>query len=372
MLLAGVVAAADSTSSEATKTTAATTTSDESKSETKTTADATDSSASETTKAKTSESESQSRSESTSASATASATATSSKSGSSKTTASTTSYAAIVITASNTNNGGSQTGSFSGLPTLSSTGVPVPTIVIPTNEYNPFLKQQSVPEGTVFIAVGSILGAIAIAVVAWNIALAIINRRNTRNFTEFGVNPVPLMTEVTDTNNQGNNSGGGSGLESSGVGMFNANNKDSSRSRSMINSGLFFSPTAQVLSSANQQNSSMTNPSLTSSNGSTLGVGVMGAPGTSRASVYVPAGYYDGTNGGAKSVRHMSMYSMSNVSVANTPPPRMPSASGYLMPSAGSSSRLSQNLQDEDFSQPKQTNRAPSAYLDDFLGFDHK
>jgi hypothetical protein len=301
----------------------------------------------------------------------------------SATTSTSISYSAIVITAVNTNNDGSSgskpTLSKSKMPTLSTTGVPVPTVTVPSNEFNPFLKQSTIPEGTVFIAVGSILGAIALAVIAWNVALAIIHRRNARHFHDIGSDPTPLMTDIKDFNhgyNAGNNgagAGGNNNLEhGGGVGMFGASNKDASRSRSMINSGLFFSPTAQVLNSAQGQNNlNSANPSITSSMASsTAGVGVIGGPG--RASVYMPAGYYDGTgNGGARSVRHMSMYSMSNASMGgghqSTPPP-MPLSSLSVSNSAGNP-RISQLATGEQ-QQPRQSVRAPSAYLDDFLGFD--
>lgn len=293
------------------------------------------------------------------------------------------SYSAIVITAVNTNNDGSAgskpTLSRSKMPTLSTTGVPVPTVTVPSNEFNPFLRQSTIPEGTVFIAVGSVLGAIALVVIAWNVALAIIHRRNTRHFHDIGSDPTPLMTDIKDYNHGYNagNSGAGAGGNNNpehvgGVGMFGAHNKDTSRSRSMINSGLFFSPTAQVLNSAQGQNNlNSANPSLTSSMASTTaGVGVIGGP--ARASTYMPAGYYDGTgNGGARSVRHMSMYSMSNASMGaghqSTPPP-MPS-SGLSVPNSASNPRISQ-LSTGDQQQPRQSVRAPSAYLDDFLGVD--
>ncbi|KAF5092518.1 hypothetical protein D0Z03_002820 [Geotrichum reessii] len=262
------------------------------------------------------------------------------------------------------------------MPTLSTTGVPVPTVTVPSNEFNPFLKQQKAPEGTVFIAVGSVLGAIALVVIAWNVALAVIHRRNARHFHDIGSDPTPLMAEIKDPYagyNSGNTGAGAGGLNNSdhsgGVGLFGANNKEASRSRSMINSGLFFSPTAQVLNSAQVQNANSANPSITSSMASsTAGVGIIGGPG--RASVYMPAGYYDGSgNGGARSVRNMSMYSMSNASMAGghqaTPPPG--AMSMLSVPNSTSNPRISQLAAGE---QQRPSVRAPSAYLDDFLGFD--
>ncbi|PBP25118.1 hypothetical protein BUE80_DR004075 [Diplocarpon rosae] len=69
--------------------------------------------------------------------------------------------ASITGTATATTGGG-----LSGLPKLSNAIQPV-TATIPPTANAPFMKQSNLPEGTVFIVVGSILGFMALSVLLW-------------------------------------------------------------------------------------------------------------------------------------------------------------------------------------------------------------
>lgn len=314
-----------------------------------------------------------------------------------KTTSSSFSYSVLKITAVNSNNdASSNTGSMAKLsstqtsnsmpamPTLSSTSstaVATPTVTVPSNSNNPFMRQSSLPEGTVFIAVGAILGGIVVAIFAWHIALAFIHKRNLKKFTSTNqVYTAPFMDESKDfysdtPGTAGAGTFGGHAYRAGGTNRKSlvpgagkdTENSASERTRSMINSGLFFSPTAEVMNSVNHAN--QTNDSLTSSI-STAGVGIATNARSSvpRASVYMPAGYYGGSQGGApsmmsggRSVRHMSM---TNASMTGGPPP------GGAGGRPGSSARMSHLNVGGGGPEVRESVRAPSAYLDDFLGAD--
>lgn len=51
--------------------------------------------------------------------------------------------------------------------TSSSTTTPIPTVTVPPTAGAPYMQTSSTPEGTVFIAVGAVLGFLGLAVLAW-------------------------------------------------------------------------------------------------------------------------------------------------------------------------------------------------------------
>lgn len=251
------------------------------------------------------------------------------------------------------------------------------------------------------------------AVFAWHLALAFLHKRSLKKFalTNVDYTPAPLMGEskggkfggptygehaALAASGRGSTLGlGGAGTDGVSGAAAGGLNSAHDRTRSMINSGLFFSPTAEVMNSAQGANNHASD-SLTSTMGSSAGVGIVtnmknGAP---RASVYMPAGYYGGSQGGApsmmsggRSVRHMSM---SNISMSGVPYGGNGAASvmsgggaggsgsnnaGLRVPTPGTgpgNSRLSQHMgggeQQQQQQQQRESVRAPSAYLDDFLG----
>lgn len=299
------------------------------------------------------------------------------------------SYSRVQITAVNSNNDDSNTGlptlTGNALPTLSSTGVPKPTVTVPSNANNPFMSQSNLPEGTVFIAVGAILGGIVAAVFVWHLMVAFMHKRNLKKFTSTNqVYTAPFMDENKGLYSDNAPSGGagattyGGHAYSGSVGavrksLLPNHEKPSTdaRTRSMINSGLFFSPTAEVMNNASQANQA--NDSFTSTVGSTAGVGIAAGNRASvpRASVYMPAGYYGNQGGraasmmsGGQSVRNMSM---SNISFSGgAAPHQAPSISGSTRPNSTYMQQGGGGGQPEG----RETVRAPSAYLDDFLGAD--
>lgn len=264
-----------------------------------------------------------------------------------------TSYNPVVITAVNTIDSDSNskpTATLSRLvmPTLSSTGVPLPTVTVPSNSNNPFMAQSNMPEGTVFIAVGAILGGIVAAVFAWHIVLALVHKRTVRKFNDaYAAGSDRLYTE-SKPRYRDVEAGrtGASGPASAG----SPRDPGSGSTRSMINSGLFFSPTAEVMHSVNHHMGPGTttyNPatsgldSMTSTMGSGGGggAGVGIATRSSRASnSYLSPGVAAMQGSSARSAKNMSMYSVGSSSYRPAP------------------------------SKPAAEVRAPSAYLDDFLG----
>ncbi|KXT10216.1 hypothetical protein AC579_3734 [Pseudocercospora musae] len=59
---------------------------------------------------------------------------------------------------------------LTGLPTIAGAGIP--TLVIPYTANAPFMQKSSMPEGTVFIAIGAVLGFMGACVLAWRGLLA--------------------------------------------------------------------------------------------------------------------------------------------------------------------------------------------------------
>lgn len=258
----------------------------------------------------------------------------------------------VIITASNTLNTGAASGlpglgSLSAMPTLSSTGVPIPTVTVPSNSNNPFMKQSTLPEGTVFIAVGCILLGILLAVVGWNLALFII-AKNSRDiqYTPAGGfgskegHSKPIFSDDVKRSEKMDssmlNGGAQAGAAKGGDG--------SEKVKSMYKSGLFFSPTAEVMSSAQNQHlrgsSFYANAdSLTSTfNSANLG----GNVGTPRSSTYMPSGYYaPTTSAGVSGNPTSSIYS-------TAPSVQAPGNRNTMLGT-------------------RESVRAPSAYLDDFL-----
>lgn len=275
---------------------------------------------------------------------------------------------AVQITAVNTlnQNGNSKMpglNSISAMPTLSSTGVPIPTVTVPSNSNNPFMSQSSLPEGTVFIAVGSILLGVALAVIGWNIAMFII-ARNSKDieYTPAGgfgskqISETKMVYpgEKIDSSASGGVVANGHNRTVSQVGS--TSGMDSSeRTRSMYNSGLFFSPTAEVMNTAQHQNTLLSGPisaggadSLTSTINSSAGVGI--ASGAPRASTYMPSGYYAPTTSAGVS--------------GNT------TTSVYSTAPSLHNSNSNNNNRNTMLGVTQDSVRAPSAYLDDFLGQD--
>lgn len=56
-----------------------------------------------------------------------------------------------------------------GLPTISTSSVPTPSMFVPTSNENPYVSKTHLPHGTVFIAVGSVVAAILVVFALYHI-----------------------------------------------------------------------------------------------------------------------------------------------------------------------------------------------------------
>jgi hypothetical protein len=86
-----------------------------------------------------------------------------------------TTQAAATTAASATNDGfpdvtQTQDGRFDGLPTFA--GIGVPELFIPNTNAAPFMQKSDLPDGTVFICVGAILGFLGACVLLWRMLVA--------------------------------------------------------------------------------------------------------------------------------------------------------------------------------------------------------
>ena len=191
-----------------------------------------------------------------------------------------------------TSTGATSTGASSSTGVFHLTGVPsiagagIPTMIVPYTADAPFMQKATLPEGTVFIAVGAILGFLGFCVVAWRgmvayainqsvkkAALASVMASDTKG--GWPANPFKpsggFYKQAPDGSSMSLDALTSAGRQMTGV-------RDKPRvSRNVApsnGSGLFFSPTA----------------SATTGDRVVSGMG-MGIPGN-RSSNYLPAGYY--------------------------------------------------------------------------------
>lgn len=230
------------------------------------------------------------------------------------------------------------------MPTLTKLK-PIPTYPapsIPPTVNAPFMQHSSAPDGTVFIAVGAILGAFGLAILLWRLIVGILLHRSVEKAakaqhdastkTGFPAPPAPFY-KYTDNASAMSLSTPGRGVRRT--------NRGPTPSSNPSQSNLFFSPTAAA-----------------SGNG-----------GGNRASTFLPSGFYAAGSGspGAghdhsislTNLRPDSHYGNASRHTLNPSPPDSPSFHGRR-----DISNASLNLHRP----PSQ--RAPSAFLDDLLADD--
>ncbi|KAK9234311.1 hypothetical protein V1525DRAFT_452754 [Lipomyces kononenkoae] len=262
---------------------------------------------------------------------------------------------AITITNSNSLNDGSNTGTA--LPTIlisttASSTITYPTPIIPVTSNNPFSTTSNAPEGTVFIAVGSVIGGIALAVLGWRGLVAYSlhkslkssnaayvsepkgtssgrggffssKRQNSAGFYATGAGSSMSLDQLTSSGRAVNTARPISAYEDIGI----------PRNGPSFNTSTFYSPTAGAMG--------MSAPMANAVSGAT----------TNRSSTYLPSGYYGVNHGAASSASLSARYS----SVPQNQ--RAPSPGAFI--STESSLAVPQHGQ-----------RVPTAYLDDLLDID--
>lgn len=226
-------------------------------------------------------------------------------------------------------------------------GIPTyPAAAVPPTINAPFMKHSSAPDGTVFIAVGAILGAFGLGLLLWRVISGILLHRSVARaaMAQHDVNskagfPAPPAPFYKYTDHGSTMSLGGS---AAGRGV-RRTNRGPTPSNNPSQSNLFFSPTA-----AN--------------------------PGTAgnRGSSFLPSGFYAAGSGSPGPQGHGHSISLTNLRPdsrghqgnpsRNTLNPSPPESPGVMPRRDLSSSSLNLNRP------PSQ--RAPSAYLDDLLADD--
>lgn len=241
-------------------------------------------------------------------------------------------------------------GSTVSLPPLTGVGAAAPTYPpasVPPTKNAPFMQQSSAPEGTVFIAVGAVLGAFGVAILLWRAIVSLLLHRSVERATMaqhdrdvktgFPAPPAPFY-KYTDRDSSPSFGPTGS---STGRGT-RRTNRGPVPSANLSQGNLFFSPTA-VTGNAAANN---------------------------RASGFLPSGFYAAGSATPGSQSAGNTISMSNLRpdsrghyVATRPsPPGSPAMSASRGDLNQSTASLSMPLA------PGQ--RAPSAYLEDLLADD--
>ncbi|KAI5795230.1 hypothetical protein EDC01DRAFT_77381 [Geopyxis carbonaria] len=238
-------------------------------------------------------------------------------------------------------------------------GYSIPTVTPPPTKGAPFMQRSSLPEGTVFIAVGAGLGFFALVVLAWRGLVAWSLHRSVKRAAHDSAYadtkamlrpPHQRGGKSSHTNN-----GGGGGFYAAGPGSTLSLDHLASSGRSpapqAANSSLFFSPTSNA------------------------------AGGNDRRSTYLPAGFYasgapGNRNSTAPSNNSQTQFHNQSVSsrgglVAGRSPPASPlmGPSGSRGNASVATERLSgMRVNDSATSlNLPPTGRAPSAYLEDLF-----
>ncbi|KAI1490320.1 hypothetical protein F5X96DRAFT_552778 [Biscogniauxia mediterranea] len=230
------------------------------------------------------------------------------------------------------------------LPTLpGSYSYPSPTV--PPTSNAPFMHPSNAPEGTVFIAVGAILGAFGAAVLIWRAVIACLLHRSVKKaaLAQHAANdkasyPAPSApfykyTDHASSASLGNMAAGGRGVRRTTRGPI--------PSSSPSQSNLFFSPTAPAGSN-------------------TAG---------SRESRFLPSGFYAAGAASPQQQTHGHSISLTNLRPDSYVQPRAVGVSPPESPGLAARTNIAQrnvSTSSLNLNQPP-SQRAPSAFLEDLL-----
>jgi hypothetical protein len=256
----------------------------------------------------------------------------------------------------------SSTDSSSSSSSSSTSGYPI--VTVPPTADAPYMQKSKIPEGTLFIVVGAVLGAIGLAILAWRALVAWSVNRSVRQAAMVRSSETKglLRTKKRRSRSRRSSSETGVTLEKLGGGGHHHHRHSHRHHRSpstktpSSNSALFFSPTAGMHHSSS----------------------------SNRRSAYLPAGYYN-TGSAAPPRTHEARFSAADL------PGMGPQSQGYTRaktaPSPPESPGLSPAANEQDttprrsarrsraedpstssvnLSSPPQ-GRTPSAYLEDLF-----
>ncbi|PYI10572.1 hypothetical protein BO78DRAFT_393993 [Aspergillus sclerotiicarbonarius CBS 121057] len=281
----------------------------------------------------------------------------------SATTSSTTTSDATTTTnsAATTTTSTQSTSTDSSTSSSSTSGYPV--VTVPPTADAPYMQKSKIPEGTLFIVVGAVLGAIGLAIlawrgiVAWSVNRSVRQAAMTRSYETKGL----LRSKKRRSRSRRSSSGPGVTLDKLGESHHHRSRSHSHSRRHhrsstktpSSNSALFFSPTAGMQHSSNRRSS------------------------------YLPAGYYNAgsaapprsqeTRFSAADLPGMGPQSQGYTKAKSGPSPPespglSPSANEQDMPrrSARRSRAEEASTSTVNLSSPPQ-GRTPSAYLEDLF-----
>ena len=174
--------------------------------------------------------------------------------------------------------------SYDGITDAPTIGGQYPSPTVPPTADAPFMQKSSLPEGTIFICVGAVLGFFAACVLAWRgMVMWLLHRsvKRSANLHHSAYLPLGVGDKKSKSRRTSNTPFYDLGPESAmSLDQLGASGRAGQRNSSLPNSSLFFSPTA--------------------------GAG-MQTP-TNRGSGYLPAGYYAAGNsapGGGSGMTHL-------------------------------------------------------------------
>ncbi|KAI2643334.1 hypothetical protein GGS21DRAFT_9967 [Xylaria nigripes] len=233
------------------------------------------------------------------------------------------------------------------IPTTAGAGVSFsyPPATVPPTQNAPFMQKSNLPDGTVFIAVGAILGAFGVAILIWRAAVAYLLHRSVRRATlaqqvandkKSYPPPAPPFYKYSDHASSGSvgNTPAARGVRKSRVPV---------PSSTASQSNLFFSPTAPAPAPA--------------------------AGGGNRESRFLPSGFYasgaaspQGPQGPSISMTNLRPDSYAHARSFEPSPPESP-----LLAPRHETGRRNPSTSTINLNRPA-SGRAPSAFLEDLLG----
>jgi hypothetical protein len=264
-----------------------------------------------------------------------------------------------VITGGATATGGGGLGTNA--PKLPNNSPSYPPASVPPTQDAPFMQVSTLPEGTVFIAVGAFLGFMALAVllwrglIVWSIHISVKRAAMQQNMTDTKAQfrtpsaPIYKFSDRESTLSLANLTGTGKGSKKGGRPSTAGHGSGPTQS-------LFFSPTAGA-------GASLANPG-------------------NRGSNYLPAGYYAAgaaAPGGGSGMSHIGSGSRENISLSNLRPqsqgysrahglgPSPPDSPAFPAMHAVPIHGANPSTSTLDLNPRTATPRAPSAYLEDLF-----
>ena len=232
------------------------------------------------------------------------------------------------------------------LPSLTGKhGIPTyPSATVPPTYHAPFMQHSRAPEGTVFIAVGAVLGAFGLGILLWRVIVGLLLHRSveraamaqhdTKGKAGFPAPPAPFY-KYTDQGSNMSLSGGAAPVR--GV---RRTNRGPIPSSNPSQSNLFFSPTAAA--SGNSGN---------------------------RGSTFLPAGFYAASGSGSGNQGHGHSISLTNLRPDSRGHGGARNTLGPSPPDSPAFPAARRDISNSTLGRPS-SQRAPSAYLDDLLADD--